>query len=300
MTSGDRVPVGPQAPIGPPRSVPVGPMLSMFDPMFIGIDEFGEPVYLDVVYHNLLVAGEPGGGKSVLLNNVTATGALAENTRLVLFDAKVVELGPWEDIADEFVDADIDKALSVLRRLLTVALNRYAWLRANRRRKISRNDGLSVILTIIDELFMFSKVLGTKQQQEQFDELLLAVVALGRACGMPVVAATQRPAFDIIPTTLRDVFGYRAAFRSTTVGSSNVILGQGWAEQGYNALDISPENPGEAFLLADGGIPRRIKVAYLSDKEIYQLADYAACIRRPTGITPTTAQPGHTRTEEAA
>jgi S-DNA-T family DNA segregation ATPase FtsK/SpoIIIE len=268
-----------------PAAVPVGPQLSMFDPLFAGIDEYGQPVYLDVVFHNLLTAGEPGGGKSGLLNNVAAYAALCDNTRLVLFDGKLVELGPWMDIADEFVGLDIEHGLSVLRRLLTVATNRYAWLLANRRRKVARHDNLSVIVTIIDELALFTTVLGAKQQQEEFASLLRGFVSLGRACGMPVIAATQRPSFDIIPTSLRDLFGYRAAFRCTTVGSSNIILGQGWAEQGYNANDISPENQGEAFLLAEGGLPRRIKAAYLTDEQIYAISDYAAWIRRPTGLT---------------
>src|SRR6266545_101585 len=96
-------------------TVPVGPRLSMFDPMYLGIDEYGLPVYLDVVYHNLLIAGEPGSGKSALLNLGAGTAALCENTRLVLFDGKLVELGPWRHIADEFVGLNIDHALSVLR-----------------------------------------------------------------------------------------------------------------------------------------------------------------------------------------
>jgi S-DNA-T family DNA segregation ATPase FtsK/SpoIIIE len=265
--------------------IPVGPTLSMFDPLFLGIDEFGHPVYCEFIYRNLLAAGEPGGGKSGLLNNVAAHAALSANTRLVLLDGKLVELGPWMDIADEFVGPDLDHAIDVLRRLLTVATNRYAWILANRRRKIARTDNLSVLVTIIDELAMFSTVLGTKTQQEEFASLLRGLVSLGRACGMPVVAATQRPSWDIIPASLRDLFGYRAAFRCTSLNSSNIILGQGWAEQGFNANDIAPTNQGEAFLLAEGGTPKRIKAAYLSDADIYTIADYAAWIRRPTGLT---------------
>jgi S-DNA-T family DNA segregation ATPase FtsK/SpoIIIE len=79
-------------PLGIDR-VPVGPGMSMFDPMFIGIDEFGKHVMLDLPYHNLLIAGEPGGGKSGLVNLAAGTAALCENTRLVLLDAKFVELG---------------------------------------------------------------------------------------------------------------------------------------------------------------------------------------------------------------
>ncbi|MEU4554008.1 FtsK/SpoIIIE domain-containing protein [Micromonospora violae] len=264
-------------------AVPVGPGLSMFDPIFIGIDEFGQPVYLDVIYRNLLTAGEPGGGKSGLINNICGHAALCDNTRLVLFDAKLVELGPWRDLADAFIGPDIDQGIDVLRRLLVVATNRYAWLLANRRRKLADGDGMSVIVTIIDELAMFSTVLGTKAQQEEFSTLLRGLVSLGRACGMPVVAATQRPSWDIIPASLRDLFGYRAAFRCTSLNSSNIILGQGWAEQGYTASDISPTNQGAAYLLAEGGVPRRIKAAYLTDTDIYNIADYAAWTRRPNG-----------------
>jgi S-DNA-T family DNA segregation ATPase FtsK/SpoIIIE len=273
-----------RSPLGTDR-VPVAPNLSMFDPMFVGIDEFGEHVMLDVVYRNLLIAGEPGGGKSGLINLAASTAALADNTRMVLLDAKFVELGPYRDIADAFIGNDIEAAISVLKRLLTVATNRYQWILSQHRRKVSRDDNLSVILTIIDELAMFSTVLGTKAQQEEFEGLLRGLVSLGRACGMPVVAATQRTSWDIIPASLRDLFGYRCAFRCTTNGSSDVILGQGWADLGYSATDIDPDNRGAAWLLAEGGIPRRIKAAYLTDEQIYNIADYAAWMRRPSGIT---------------
>src|SRR3954447_15721402 len=87
--------------------VPVG-SLSMFDPLFLGIDEFGQPVYLDLVFHNILAGGEPGGGKSGLLNTITAHAALSTDCRLVLMDGKLVELGPWRHVADEFVGPDLD------------------------------------------------------------------------------------------------------------------------------------------------------------------------------------------------
>lgn len=271
---------------------PVAPTVSMFDPVYLGIDEYGHHVHCPFIYRNLLVAGEPGGGKSGLLNNIAAHAALSSltgKTRLVLFDAKLVELGPWMPIADEFVAPNLDHAIDVLERLLTVAINRYYWLLSQRRRKIAPDDGMTVIVTIIDELAMFSTVLGKKAEQERFAELLRGLVSLGRACGMPVVAATQRPSWDIIPASLRDLFGFRAAFRCTTLNSSDIILGQQWAQQGYNANDISPTNPGEAFLIAEGGTPHRIKAAYLSDAQIYRIADHVTTVRRHNGIhTPDT------------
>jgi S-DNA-T family DNA segregation ATPase FtsK/SpoIIIE len=253
--------------------------LSMYDPLFLGIDEFGAQVTLDLVYRNVLAGGEPGGGKSGLLNVVAAHAALSSDARLVLFDGKQVELGMWRHVADAFVGPDLDYAIAVLKRLQQVMDNRYTWLLANQRRKIARTDGLTVIVAIIDEIALFSATLGTKQQQDEFASLLRDLVARGRACGIPVVAATQRPSYDIIPTSLRDLFGYRAAFRCTTTNSSNIVLGQGWAEQGYSAADIPPTNQGACLLLAEGGIPRPVKVAYLSDRDIIAIAGHATQLR---------------------
>jgi DNA segregation ATPase FtsK/SpoIIIE, S-DNA-T family len=260
-------------PVAPPR-------MSMFDPIYVGVDEFGEPVYLKIIYRNLLAGGEPGGGKSGLLNTLTAHAALSASTRLVLFDGKQVELGMWDDIADEFVGPDLDHAIITLKRLQKVMDNRYTWLRAHRRRKIEPGDGMTVIAIVIDEIALYSATLGTEQQQKEFTALLRDLVARGRAAAMPVIAATQRPSVDIIPKSLRDLFGYRAAFRCTSTGSSNIILGDGWSEAGFTATDISNTNQGSAYLIAEGGIPRRIKVAYLSDSDITKLADYAAWTRR--------------------
>ena len=175
---------------------------------------------------------------------------------MVLFDGKQVELGMWDDIADEFVGPDINHAIITLLRLQKVMDNRYAWLRAHRRRKIEPGDGINVITSIFDEIAVYATVLGTEQEQRQFVSLLRDLVARGRAAAMPVIAATQRPSVDIIPKSLRDLFGYRAAFRCTSLGSSDIILGDGWSHAGFSATDISPTNPGEGFLIAEGGTPR--------------------------------------------
>ncbi len=205
---------------------------------------------------------------------------------MVLFDAKQVELGMWDEIADEFVGPDLDHAIITLLRLQKVMNNRNAWLLAHRRRKIEPGDGLNVITSIFDEIAVYATVLGTEQQQKLFIALLRDLVARGRNVAMPVIAATQRPSVDIIPKSLRDLFGYRAAFRCTSTGSSDIILGDNWSARGYAATDISPVNQGECLLIAEGGIPERVKVSYLTDADIIALADYAAWTRR-TGSLPT-------------
>lgn len=254
--------------------------LSMFDPIPIGIDEFGHRVGLRIIYKNVLAAGEPGGGKSALLQIIAGHAALSARCRLVLFDGKLVELGLYKAVADEFVGPDIDKAIITLRRLQRVMDKRYSWLEKCGRRKIEAADGVTTIVALFDEIALYSTVLGDERQQKEFVTLLRDLVARGRAAAIIVIAATQRPSVDIIPKSLRDLFGYRAAFRCTSDGSSDIILGDGWSSQGFTAVDIPPTNPGVALLIAEGGTPRRIKTDYLTDDDIKDLVAYAAWTRR--------------------
>ena len=68
---------------------------SMFDPVHLGVDENGEHVYVNLAERNMLLGGEPGGGKSSGLNLITAHGALSYDCKLILVDGKQVQLGPW-------------------------------------------------------------------------------------------------------------------------------------------------------------------------------------------------------------
>ena len=259
-------------------SVPVAG-LSMFDRVFLGLDEDGHRVEPELVYRNMLIGGEPGGGKSVALNNIVAHAAMAPDCRLWLFDGKQVELGLWAEVAEVFVGNDITEALSALQMLQREMDDRYAWLRRQRRRKIVRSDRVELIVAVVDEVAYYSATVGKKQDQEEFSRLLRDVVARGRAAGVIVIAATQRPSVDIIPTSLRDLFGYRLAFRCTTEISSDIILGHGWAKAGYDSSKIAPEDLGVGWLRAEGGVPVRIKSALLTDEQIYELVDYAAWLR---------------------
>jgi S-DNA-T family DNA segregation ATPase FtsK/SpoIIIE len=85
-----------------------------------------------------------------------------------------------------------------------------------------------------------------------------------------------------MPTSLRDLFGYRWAFRCSTDASSDTILGHGTASTGYTATDISEATPGVGWLRAEGTrLPRRVKSAYLTTSDIKTLAAHAAQVRQP-------------------
>src|SRR3954471_13963151 len=261
------------------QQVPLGPALSIFDPIHLGIDEFGHPVRVPMIYRNMLIGGEPGAGKSALLNAVVAHAALSPDCRLVLLDGKQVELGQWRKCADAFIGPDIKQALSLLLRLQTMMDNRYQFLLDCERRKVIPQDVFLPYLVACDEIAYFSATTGDKKTQDQFAALLRDLVARGRAVGIIVVAATQRPSSDIIPTSLRDLFAWRFAGRCTTNASSDIILGHGWAQQGWSANTISPTNPGSGLLIDEGGSPKLVKVAYLDDATCAAIAGYATELR---------------------
>lgn len=263
-------------------SIPVS-SLSIYDPIHLGIDEFGSLVELELIYKNILIGGEPGSGKSVGLSSIVGHACLCDDCSLWLFDGKQVELGLWRDVCDVFVGPDIAEALYRFRQLQMEMDRRYLGLDKVKRRKIARTDPIPVILAVIDELALYSVTYGTKDQQDAFVRILRDLVARGRAAGIIVVAATQRPSADIIPTSLRDLFGYRLAFRCTTDSSSDIILARGWAQRGYDASSIAPEDRGVGLLLAEGGVPRRIKAANLTDSHIYGLVDYARQLHHRSG-----------------
>ena len=265
-------------------SVELGPALSIFDPVHVGIDEFGQPVLVSLIYRNMLIGGEPGAGKSALLNALVAHAALSLDCKLCLFDGKQVELGQWRECADAFVGPDIVKANRLLTRLQTMMDRRYTYLLACKRRKIAPRDAFLPYLVVIDEIAFFSATTGDKKQREEFAALLRDLVARGRAVGIIVIAATQRPSSDIIPTSLRDLFAWRFAGRCTNDSSSDIVLGHGWANQGWTANAISPNNPGAGLLIAEGGSPQLIKTAYLDDLVCAAIAAYAVTLR---GFAPT-------------
>ena len=263
------------------RAAPVVPVfpLSIWQRVHLGIDENGDLVCVDLGERNMLLGGEPGGGKSNALNLITAHGALSGDCKLILIDGKQVELGPWRHCADRFIGPSITDAIDCGKWLQQVMNQRYDTLLAAGLRKITPETGQPVYLVVIDEYAYFSATVGDRKQQAEFSALTRDLVARGRAAGVIVILATQRPSFQVIDPSLRDLFGYRWAFRCTTDASSDTVLGHGWASAGYTAASIDPLARGVSWLLSETGVPERIKAAYLTDRQIAELSAYAAQLR---------------------
>jgi len=247
-------------------------------PIPVGVDEEGEIVTLSLPEHNVLFGAEPGGGKSVALSVLVAAFALDPTVTLWLFDGKLVELAPWLDCARRFVGPDIELATSSLEQIRLEMDERYRYLLDRKVRKVTPGDGLGLHVVVIDELALY--VAGVdKKLASRFSDLLRDLVARGRAAGIIVLAATQKPSIDIVPSALRDLFGFRWALRCATREASDTVLGSGWASLGFSAADIDPARRGVGLLLHEGGTPVRLRSFHLTDAEIGLISDRAAQLR---------------------
>jgi hypothetical protein len=262
--------------------------LSLWDPVPIGVDEHGEPAEIGLVERNVLIGGEPGAGKSVAISALVAAAALDRDARVWLLDGKLVELAVWAPVAERIVGPDGEQAIAMLRALQEVMDDRYRELLARGLRKVRREDALPLHLVVCDELAFYLTLPDRKQRQE-FAELLRDLVARGRAAGIIVVAATQKPGADVVPTALRDLFGFRLALRCNTPQASDTILGQGWASAGADASTVPGGQRGVGYLLAEGERPERIKGFHLSDDDVRAIAERATARRADAWLASGTA-----------
>ena len=110
-----------------------------------------------------------------------------------------------------------------------------------------------------------------------------------------VIAAAQKPAADVVPSALRDLFGFRLAMRCTTPQASDTILGHGWASQGHSAATIGPTQRGVGLLLAEDGLPLGLRSFYLGDQALDQLAGRVCALRADAWLATQTPEPGAAR-----
>jgi len=250
-------------------------------PCALGVDEQGDEIAVDLVEHHLLIGGESGAGKSGALAVLLANLARDQAVELFLLDGKLVELAAWRGCAQKFSGPDPPEAAAVLSELRAEMGRRYEVLLTEHKRKIDARSGLALLVLVIDELALYVNH-PDRKAVASFCELLWDLLARGRAAGVIVVAATQKPAADVIPSSLRDLFGYRLGFRCTTRDASDTILGAGWAAKGYSAAEIDPDTRGVGLLLAEGGLPLRLRTYWLDDGTITAIAGRAAALRRGT------------------
>ena len=271
---------------GPPLAWPLltAPRVLFWDPIPVGIGEDGQVVTVSLVERNLLLGGEPGGGKSGVLNLLIAAAALDPAVRLILIDGKWgAEFNGWRGCAEEFVEEGVEEAIALLRRLRAEMKRRYKAMKLAKGRKIAPRLDLDLLVVVIDELAEFTVGVDRKVAAE-FSALLRDLVSKGRAAGIIVLAATQRPSTDIVAGSLRALFAFRWALRCSTPDDSDTILGRRWAARGWSTDTVDAADRGVGLLRHEGRSPVRVRAFYLSDDDIEAIAARAEELRRSVPV----------------
>ena len=99
---------------------------------------------------------------------------------------------------------------------------------------------------------------------------------------MVTVATTQKPSADVVPTFLRDLFGFRWALRCSTPQASDTILGSGWASRGLLGRQHRPGRPGGGATAPGGRRPGAAAGLLLDDLDLAELARRAELLRGTT------------------
>lgn len=238
----------------------------------LGRDVSGQTVIADLArMPHLLIAGTTGSGKSVCISAITVCLAMnnsPEDLRLVMIDPKMVELVPFNGLPHVIgkVETNLDRIAAVLRWVVLEMERRYkkfedlrardlkSYNRKARRRK--ETEPLPRLVVLIDELadLMMSAA-------EQTEATLVRLAQMGRATGIHLVVATQRPSTDVVTGLIKANFPARLSFAVASGVDSRVILDETGAETLLGRGDM-------LFLAPEAGTTVRSQGVMVGDQEI--------------------------------
>ena len=242
-------------------------------PIALGQDTGGSPVALDLAaLPHMLIAGATGSGKSVCINSIVASLMLTktpDQLRMLMVDPKRVELTPFNGIPHLIgpVIVDAEEVNQSLRGLIREMLGRYKLMEEagarniegyNKRAKVK----MPFLVLIVDELADLMMVGGFEVEQN-----LVRLAQLGRATGIHLVLATQRPSVNVVTGLLKANIPARAAFAVASQVDSRVILDAVGAEKLLGK--------GDMLLLHNGSPkPSRVQGTLVYDQEIDHIVEF--------------------------
>ena len=242
-------------------------------PIALGQDTGGAPVVLDLAaLPHMLIAGATGSGKSVCINSIVASFLLTktpEQLRILMVDPKRVELTPFNGIPHLVgpVIVDAEEVNTALRGLIREMLGRYKLMEEIGARNIEgynkrAKDKMPFLVLIVDELADLMMVGGFEVEQN-----LVRLAQLGRATGIHLVLATQRPSVNVVTGLLKANIPARAAFAVASQVDSRVILDAVGAEKLLGKGDM-------LLLHNESPKPSRVQGTLVYDQEIDHIVEF--------------------------
>ena len=244
----------------------------------VGKDIGGNPIVGNIAkMPHLLIAGTTGSGKSVCTNSIITSllyKATPEEVRLIMVDPKMVELGIYNGIPHLLIPVVTDpkKAAGALQWAVTEMMKRYRTFSEVGVRKLEEYNALAArtegmekmpyIVVLIDELADLMLVAA-----KEVEESICRVAQMGRAAGMHLIIATQRPSADVITGLMKANIPSRIAFAVASSLESRIILDITGAEKLVGRGDM-------LYFPLGSGKPTRVQGCLISDQEVASVVNF--------------------------
>ncbi len=249
-------------------------------PVALGKGSGGEVVVTDLTrMPHLLIAGATGSGKSVCINSIISCLLMEkspEELRLLLIDPKRVELNFYNGIPHLLKPTvvEADEAVDLLKGLINEMFKRYREFEEVGVRNIQvynkkSPETMPYIIVVIDELADLMMA-----SQYEVESSVCRLAQLGRATGIHLVVATQRPSVNIVTGLIKANFPSRISFAVASQVDSRTILDSAGAEKLLGRGDM-------LYLPLDGLKPKRTQGVFISDQEIESLVRYWSTLQGP-------------------
>ncbi|MDB5175854.1 MAG: cell division FtsK/SpoIIIE [Candidatus Saccharibacteria bacterium] len=257
----------------------------------IGKDIAGKSVVADLAkMPHLLVAGQTGSGKSVMINTFL-TSLLYHNSpsdlKLILVDPKQVEMAPYNDIPHLLTPVinEPEKCISALKWAVAEMERRLRTMAEVGKRNIGeynnlkKEEGMPYIVIVIDELADLMMMAA-----RDVEALIVRLAQKARAAGIHLVLATQRPSVDVITGLIKANVPARIAFTVASQVDSRTIIDQMGAEKLLGRGDM-------LLLTSDMPKPKRVQAALIEDAETGKVTDFLRDQRPPQYDAEIISQP---------
>jgi S-DNA-T family DNA segregation ATPase FtsK/SpoIIIE len=239
---------------------------------------------------HLLVAGQTGSGKSVMINTLL-TSLLYHNSpsdlKLILVDPKQVEMAPYNDIPHLLTPVinEPEKCISALKWAVAEMERRLRTMAEVGARDIGgynalkHEEGMPYIVIVIDELADLMMMAA-----RDVEALIVRLAQKARAAGIHLVLATQRPSVDVITGLIKANVPARIAFTVASQVDSRTIIDQMGAEKLLGQ--------GDMLILTSGmSKPVRVQAALITDTETAKITKFIKEQRAPTYDADIISQP---------
>ncbi|WP_182883270.1 FtsK/SpoIIIE domain-containing protein [Microbispora sp. H10949] len=268
----------------------------LFKAIPFGHDQRMRPVTLPLMYSNVLIGAMPGAGKTFALRVLLLAAALDPTAELRLFELKGSgDLSVFETVAHHYgsgPDDDTLYACLVSLREVHKDLEKRAKTLSGLPRDICPENKVTPQLAAKRSLGLHPLVVGIDECQELFShaefgkeagELCTAIIKRGRALGVILLLATQRPDKDSLPTGVSANVGVRFCLRVMGQVENDMVLGTSAYRNGIRATTFSPRDKGIGYLVGAADDPQIVRSAYLDGPASERIVGRAHAARKAAG-----------------